>query len=358
MALERRQRRRAREALGLVVERDAPRRRRQPLDQRRERARAGAARVRGASSVGHVGVVAAEQLVAALAGERDLHVLVRRAARRGRSAAPTSPRTARRTPPRSRAAARRRRAARRARGGRSRSARATSARRASSSNDALLEADRERLDRARGSPRGQRRQRRRVDAAGEQHADGTSATRCARTESRRRVAQLVGERRRARARTSRGREPARARVALDPRRGRPRRRSKWPGGSLRDARGRSCSGAGIAVEREERLERVEVELARRSRAARSERLRAPTRTAERRRATRVVERLDPEAVAREHEPARAARPTARSANMPRSRSAKLEAALLVEVHEHLGVAVACGTGGPRASSSSRSCAWL
>ena len=73
MAFERRQVRRGDEPLRLVVEADASRRRRQPLDERpRER------RERPdplGERVGDVGVVAAEELVAALARERDLDVL-------------------------------------------------------------------------------------------------------------------------------------------------------------------------------------------------------------------------------------------------------------------------------------------
>ena len=73
VALERRQVRGADEALRAVVEARAARRDRQPLDQRprepRQPGRPQRQEVRG------VGVVAAEELVAALAGERDLHVL-------------------------------------------------------------------------------------------------------------------------------------------------------------------------------------------------------------------------------------------------------------------------------------------
>ena len=61
------------ESLRPVVEARAAGRGRQPLDQR-PRGGGGAADPLG-EQVGRVGVVAAEQLVAALAGERDLHVL-------------------------------------------------------------------------------------------------------------------------------------------------------------------------------------------------------------------------------------------------------------------------------------------
>src|SRR5439155_10786370 len=73
VTLERWQVRRAREALRLVVEADASRGGRELLDERsRERGeRADALR----EPVGDVGVVPAEELVAALARERDLDVL-------------------------------------------------------------------------------------------------------------------------------------------------------------------------------------------------------------------------------------------------------------------------------------------
>ncbi len=77
--------------------------RREPLDERAREARERRHPI--GEQVGRVGVVAAEELVAAFAGERDLHVLAQRAARRDTSAAPTSRRTARRTPRRARAAA-------------------------------------------------------------------------------------------------------------------------------------------------------------------------------------------------------------------------------------------------------------
>ena len=73
MPLERRQVRRAREPLRLVVEARLARRRRQPLDRRPREGRQRPDALR--EQVGDVGVVAAEQLVAALARERDLHVL-------------------------------------------------------------------------------------------------------------------------------------------------------------------------------------------------------------------------------------------------------------------------------------------
>src|SRR5437868_5944148 len=73
MALERRQVRRAREPLRLVVEAHLARRGREQLDERTcERGKAPDAL---GEEVGDVGVVAAEELVSAFAGERDLDVL-------------------------------------------------------------------------------------------------------------------------------------------------------------------------------------------------------------------------------------------------------------------------------------------
>ena len=106
MALERRQMRGADEALGLVVEARAGGRGRKPLDQRPRDARE-TGRSLG-QEVGDVRVVAAEELVAALAGERDLDVGSRELRDEVASAARTSRRTARRTRPRARGGAARR----------------------------------------------------------------------------------------------------------------------------------------------------------------------------------------------------------------------------------------------------------
>ncbi len=75
MALERRQVRGADEALGLEVEAGFRRGCRQAFDKRARRT--GEAARSGRELVGDVGVVAAEELVASLAGEGDLHVLGR-----------------------------------------------------------------------------------------------------------------------------------------------------------------------------------------------------------------------------------------------------------------------------------------
>ena len=91
------------------------------------------------------------------------------------------------------------------------------------------------------------------------------------------------------------------------------------------------SGAGIAVEGEERLERVEVDLPAGQRAQLGgERKLAVDRA--------VVERLDPEAVAREHEPPPARVPD-RDGEHPAQALCELVAVLLVEMEHHFGVAV-------------------
>src|SRR5207244_6878683 len=73
VALERRQVRRAYEALGPVVEARLRARARQELDERPREPRRAPDPLR--EQVGRVGVVAAEELVAALTRERHLHVL-------------------------------------------------------------------------------------------------------------------------------------------------------------------------------------------------------------------------------------------------------------------------------------------
>ena len=83
------------------------------------------------------------------------------------------------------------------------------------------------------------------------------------------------------------------------------------------------------VEGEERLERVEVDLAARERTElRRERELAGV--------VAVVERLDPVAVAREHEPARPGVPD-RDGEHAAQAARELRPVLLVEVHEHLRV---------------------
>ena len=183
VALERGQVRGAREALRLVVEADLGRRARQALDQGPQRGGDGADARR--ERVGDVGVVAAEQLVAALAGERDLH-------RAGREL-------------RDQVRGERRRVGERLveRLGEPRQqvdrVRAHdqlvmvgavqlghAARQLELVERALLEADRERAHAVGALARGQRGERRRVDAARQHHADRDIGDEVGATESRRR----------------------------------------------------------------------------------------------------------------------------------------------------------------------------
>jgi hypothetical protein len=190
----------------------------------------------------------------------------------------------------------------------------------------LLEPDREGPHRLRGLLRRERREHAGVDAAREQHAD-----RHVRDEVRtHRVAeprpQLLDELRLVV--VPLGQRP-RAREPLEPR-----------GAALPDEQVAGRQLAHLAedrerrrhrVEREERLERVEVDLAARQRAQ----LR---RESELVAAGAVVERLDPEAVAREHEPLPRRVPE-RDCEHAAQPSREVEAPLLVAVDEHLGVAV-------------------
>ena len=296
--LERRQVRRAREPLRLVVEARLARRGRQPLD-RRPRERRQRPDALG-EQVGDVGVVAAEQLVAALARERDLHVL--RGELRdevGRQRGRVGERLVERRP-RAPAGAAPRRAGARARDAASRTAPPPRARRPA---------------RRTTPPRTRSR-----TCAPARSSPPPRAPRARPSRRRPRAARRPARRRRG------ARAPSRAAARGTPRRARPRRRR---------ARGGSGPGPRVALERdaavvprqdvpgrqladlaedrerrrdrvegEERLERVEVDLA----AGQRVELR---RERERHVVDAVVERLDPEAVAREHEPPPRARPRSR-----------------------------------------------
>ena len=107
-------------------------------------------------------------------------------------------------------------------------------------------------------------------------------------------------------------------------------RRKLPGILENRQRGRDEHESKVGVER------FEVDLPRKARLA-DERLElGAEREASSRRA--VVERLDPEAIAREHEPALAAVPESYGEH-PAQPVDKAGTVLLVEVHEHLGVAL-------------------
>ena len=180
--------------------------------------------------------------------------------------------------------------------------------------------------------RGERGERGRVDAAREQHADRARRRAGARAPSR---AAARGSSSTSSAssssRSSSAGTGAGPRVALERERRRPPRRARGPAGSLRISR-KIEQRRRDRVEGEERLERVEVDLAARQRAqlGRERELAA---------GVAVVERLDPVAVAREHEPPRASRPRARPRTSRAAARANAGPSLLVEVHEHLGVAV-------------------
>ena len=170
VALERRQVRGRGEALRLVVEADPARRRGQAVGERRAPAEASGADALG-EQVGDVGVVAAEELVAALAGERDLDVLggelrdeVRR--ERRRVGERLVERVGQRRQEQRRVRPQRQLAMDRA------VALGDGARTGQLVERRLFEADRERAHGLRRLLGGERGERARVDAAREEHADG------------------------------------------------------------------------------------------------------------------------------------------------------------------------------------------
>ncbi len=322
MALERRQVRGAREPLRLVVEADAPGRGGQQLGERPRGCSERAEALR--EQVGDVGVVAAEELVAALAGERDLHVLggelrdeVRRQRRR------VGERLVERL-------CERRQEQRRVRLQRQLAVdRPVALRDGAGAGELverrLLEADRERAHRLRRLLGGERGERARVDAAGEQHADGNVGDQMRAHGVAQAGAALLDElglvlavpgRERARAREARDRHLAvvpgqrvAGRELLDVDEDRERRRH--------------------AVEREERVQRVEADVAVLQRVE----LRGEAELAA---VQPVGERLDPEAVAREHEPAPRRVPDGDREHAAQALPEPV-APLLVAVDEHLGV---------------------
>ncbi len=194
----------------------------------------------------------------------------------------------------------------------------------------LREPDRERVHRLGGLLRGERREERRVDAAREEHADGNVgeqvrphrvAHACAQLLHQLRlvvVAQLGLMHRRGMG------------VALDAHVAALLPHEQMPCRELAHvAEDRVRRGDG--VEGEERLERVEVDLAARQGAHLRREL-------ERAAGCAVVERLDAVAVAREHEPARALVPD-RDREHPAQPAREVEAVLLVQVHDRLRVGV-------------------
>ena len=173
---------------------------------------------------------------------------------------------------------------------------------------------------------GQRGQRRGVDAAGQQHADRDVGDEVRAHRVAQALAQLVGERL-PRLVAVLQRRPL-VGVALDP------RHARLP---HQHVAGRQLADLAIdrprpvdRVEGEEGLERVEVDLARGQRLE----LRREHEVL----AVAVVERLDPEAVAREHEPAPLRVPHRDREHAPQPLG-EARPVLLVEVDEHLGVGV-------------------
>ena len=314
------------EALRLVVEARAAGRGRQPLDQRPSKTREAAGAL--GEQVGDVGVVAAEELVATLAGERDLHVLGGQLRDQvGRQCGRVGERLVegvgqrgqeqRRVGPQHELAV----------------ARAVAlgdqARVGELVERALLEADRERPYRLCGLLRGERCERSGVDPAREQHTDGDVGQQVRPHGVAQPGAQLLdqlglvvvaqlGDRDRRGPRVA-----LEAHVAVLPDEHVPRRELAGLAEDRQRRRDR--------VEGEEGLERVEVDLPARQRAQLGGEL-EPVAVGP------VVERLDPVAVAREHEPP-AGRVPERDREHPAQAPEEGRALLLVQVDEHLGVAV-------------------
>ncbi len=196
---------------------------------------------------------------------------------------------------------------------------------------ALLEADRERVHGVGRLLRRERGEHGRVDAAREQHADRDVRRADARARSR---AAARGAPRRARPRRLRAaRRPAPgrdARSGRSRRRRAPSRRAHDPAGSLRVSR-KIEYGAGI-----------ELNARNASSASRSISPRGSARSSDANSSVAagvaVVERLDPVAVARQHEPPRARVPD-RDREHPAQPPDVLRAVTLVEVEMDLGVAV-------------------
>ncbi len=324
VALERRQVRRGDEPLRLVVEACASRRRRQPLDERprerRERPDPLGERVRD------VGVVAAEELVAAFARQRDLDVL------RGQLRDEVG-RERRRVGERLVEGCRERGQQQRGVGLQHQLPvvcsvpRRDRARAGELVERCVLEADRERAHGSGRLLRCERRERAGVDAARQEHSDGD-------------VGDQMGANRVAEPRAALLDELGFVLVVACRQRPRPREpvEAERPG-----LPGEGVPGLQLAdvaedrerrrhrVEREERLERIKVDLALRQRIQlRRERQLVA--------GAAVVERLDAEAIACQRQSLRGARPRLRRrtfrAAAPRGRSP-----LLVAMHEHLGVAV-------------------
>ena len=194
----------------------------------------------------------------------------------------------------------------------------------------LLEADRERVHGLGRLLRGERGEHGRVDAAREQHADRDVGEQMRAHRVAQPRAQLLDELRLVvAAQLVHGHRPG-PRVALELEAAAFRPHEQMTGGQLaRVAEDRVRRRD--RVEREKRLERVEVDLAARKRAQLRRELERAARVA-------VVERLDPVAVAREHEPPRVGVPE-RDREHPAQPPYVFGPVPLVEMQVHLGVAV-------------------
>ena len=178
----------------------------------------------------------------------------------------------------------------------------------------------------------ERRDQARVHAAREQHADRHVGGQVRADGARQPLADLLRQLVQRLATQLAGRQRARPRVALDLTRP-PSATSRCPGSSLRAAR-KIVAGAGTAFERQVGLDRLGVDVAREAR-QREQRLQLG-REGQPALDDAVDERLDPERVARQHEPPAAHVPQ-RQGEHPAQPFDERRPALLVEVHEHLDV---------------------
>jgi hypothetical protein len=194
---------------------------------------------------------------------------------------------------------------------------------------ALLESDREGPQRLGPLFRRERSEQRGVDAAREENAHGHVADEVGADGVADPRAQLLDELRLVAPPLFLDRNGRRPRKAFDPHRARLRPDEQVPGRQLPDLT-EDRQRRGDRVEGEERLERVEVDLAAREGAELGRELEPVRRRA-------VVERLDPEPVARKDEPPPARVPDRRGEH-PAQPFGECVAVFLVEVEKHLRVA--------------------
>ena len=209
---------------------------------------------------------------------------------------------------------------------------------------ALLEADRERVNRVRALLRRERGEHRRVDAAGEHDADRYVGEQVRTHRVAQPRAQLLDQLRLVVGAQLLDGHRAGTRVAVDVHGSVLLPDEHVTGGKLADL-AEDRVRRRDRVEREERLERVEVDLAARERAQLGGELEHAADVA-------VVERLDPVPVAREHEPSSPCVPD-RDGEHAAQPAHEVRAVLLVEVEVHLRVAVVVRKVWPSRSSSRR-----